>query len=190
MLQKVYDKFKPSQEKVWRRRNINIEQTSRKCKDHWKVQSNYFQKSAGFLYTVQTLFPLLLTLQTSADAIVRFTNIKEDGDIESHGKLLEREFMVHDKCYREYNRLPKDETVRCLRFHIKNVNAKYYFFYHKRLQWFSWIFLSKTYLSTETTFLRYFSRPNRTTLFASQNIVLTKPFVLRCWNSSLYCESF
>ena len=129
------------------------------------------------------LFPRLLTLQTSADAIVRFTNIKEDGDIESHGKLLEREFMVHDKCYREYNRLPKDETVRCLRFHIKNVNAKYYFFYHKRLQWFSWIFLSKTYLSTETTFLRYFSRPNRTTLFASQNIILTKSFVLRCWNS-------
>ena len=62
------------------------------------------------------------TLLTSADAIVRFTNIK------SHGKLLEREFMVYDKCYREYNRLPKDETVRCLRFHIKNVNAKYYFF--------------------------------------------------------------
>ena len=73
------------------------------------------------------LFPRLLTLQTSADAIVRFTNIKEDGDIESHGKLLEREFMVHDKCYREYTRLPKDETVRCLKFHIKNVNTKYYF---------------------------------------------------------------
>ena len=73
------------------------------------------------------LFPRLLTLQTSADAVVRFT-IKEDRDIESHGKLLEREFMVHDKCYREYTRLPKDETVRCLKFHIKNVNTKYYFF--------------------------------------------------------------
>ena len=71
------------------------------------------------------LFPRLLTLQTSADAIVRFTNIKEDGDIESHGKLLEREFMVHDKCYREYTRLPKNETVRCLKFHIKNVNTKF-----------------------------------------------------------------
>ena len=163
------------------------------------MQNIYFQKSAGFLYSraikikCKKLSPRLLTLRTSADAIIRFTKMKEDGymlKIESHGKLLEREFMVHDKCYREYNRLPKDETVRCLRFHIKNVNAKYYFFYHKRLQWFSWIFLSKTYLSTETTFLRYFSRPNRTTLFASQNIVLTKPFVLRCWNSSLYCESF
>ena len=74
------------------------------------------------------LFPHLLTLQTSADAVVRFTNIKEDRDIDSHGKLLEREFMVHDKCYREYTRLPKDETVRCLKFHIKNVNTKYYFF--------------------------------------------------------------
>ena len=74
------------------------------------------------------LFPHLLTLQTSADAVVRFTNIKEDRDIDSHGKLLEREFMVHDKCYREYTHLPKNETVKCLKFHIKNVNTKYYFF--------------------------------------------------------------
>ena len=59
-------------------------------------------------------FPRLLTLQTSDDAIVRFANIKEDEDmlkIVCDGKLLEREFMVHDKCYREYTRLPKDETV-------------------------------------------------------------------------------
>ena len=67
------------------------------------------------------LFPPLLTLQTSADAIVRFTDIKEDGDmlkIVSHGKLLEMEFMVHRKyTYREYTHLPKDETV--------NVNIKY-----------------------------------------------------------------
>ena len=50
-------------------------------------------------------FRCLLNLQTSADAIVTFSNIKEDGDmlkIASHGKLLEREFMVHGKCYREY----------------------------------------------------------------------------------------
>ena len=76
------------------------------------------------------LFSCLLTLPLSADAIVIFTNIKEDGDmqkIESHGKLLEREFMVHDKCYREYTRLLKDETVRSLKFYIKNVNTKYYF---------------------------------------------------------------
>ena len=53
----------------------------------------------------KNLFPRLFTLQTSADAIVSFTNIKEDGDmleIEPHGKLLERKFMIHDKCYREY----------------------------------------------------------------------------------------
>ena len=43
----------------------------------------------------------------------------------SNGKLLERELMVHDKCYREYTRLPKDERVRCLMFHIKNGNTKY-----------------------------------------------------------------
>ena len=74
------------------------------------------------------MFPRLLTLQTSADATVKFTNMKEDGDIKSHGKLLERKFMVHDKCYREYSRLPKDETVRCLKFHNKNANTRYYFF--------------------------------------------------------------
>ena len=80
------------------------------------------------------LFPRLLTLQTLADAVVRFTDIKEDRDIESHGKLLEREFMAHGERYREYTRLPKDEKVSCLKFYIKNVNTKYYFFYHKRLQ--------------------------------------------------------
>ena len=76
-------------------------------------------------------FPRLLTLQTSADAIIRFANIKEDEDmlkIVCDGKLLEREFMVHDKCYREYTRLPKDETVTCLTFYIKNANTKYLVF--------------------------------------------------------------
>ena len=76
-------------------------------------------------------FPCLLTLQTSADAIVRFANIKEDEDmlkIVCDGKLLERGFMVHDKCYREYTRLPKDETVRGLKFYIKNANTKYLVF--------------------------------------------------------------
>ena len=46
------------------------------------------------------LFPRLLTLQASADAIVRFTNIKEDGNmlkIVSHGKLLKREFYSSRK---------------------------------------------------------------------------------------------
>ena len=99
------------------------------------MQNNYFKKewrisiySGAIKIRYKKLFPRLLTLKTSADAIVRFANIKEVGDIESHGKLLEREFMVHGKCYREYTCLPKDETVRCLKFHIKNVNTKYYFF--------------------------------------------------------------
>ena len=76
-------------------------------------------------------FPCLSTRQTSADAIIRFANIKEDEDmlkIVCYGKLLERRFMVHDKCYREYTRLPKDETVRCLKFYIKNANTKYLVF--------------------------------------------------------------
>ena len=41
------------------------------------------------------------------------------------GKHLEREFMVYGKCYREYTRLPKAETVRYLKFHIENANTKY-----------------------------------------------------------------
>ena len=71
--------------------------------------------------------PRLLTLQTSTNPIVRFTNIKEDKNvlkIVCKCKLLEREFMVHDKCYREYTCLPNDETVRYLKFHIKNANTK------------------------------------------------------------------
>ena len=108
--------------------------TPRVCKGQWKVQNNYFKKSGGFIYSgainikYNKFFPCLLTLQTSADAIVRFTNIKQDGEIESHGKLLEREFMVHDKCYRVYTHLPKGEIVRYLKFLIKNVNTTYYFF--------------------------------------------------------------
>ena len=67
------------------------------------MQKNYFQKSAGFLHFYKKLFPPLLTLQTSADAIVRFTNINEDGnvlEIQPHDKLLERKFMIHEKYYR------------------------------------------------------------------------------------------
>ena len=69
-----------------------------------------------------------MTLQTSADAIVRFANIKEDEDmlkIVCDGKLLERTFRVHDKYYREYTPLSKDETVKCLKFHNKKANTKY-----------------------------------------------------------------
>ena len=72
--------------------------------------------------------PRLLTLQTSSDTTARFANIKEDEDmlkIVCDGKLLEREFMAHDKCCRDYTSLPKDEAVRCVKFHIKNANTKY-----------------------------------------------------------------
>ena len=163
MLQIVYDEFKHSQEEVWRGRNINVEQHQESAKISGRCKTIISKRVEDFYIK----WGNHSTLLTSADAIVRFTNIKKDGDIESHGKLLEREFMVHDKCYREYTRLPKDETVRCLKFHIKNGNTKYYFFTISTY--------NKTYLSTETTFLRNFSRPNRTTLFASQNIVSTKP---------------
>ena len=102
----------------------SVEVAKQLFQKEWKI--SIYTEAVKIKY--KKLFPHLLTLQTSADAVVRFTNIKEDRDIDSHGKLLEREFMVHDKCYREYTRLPKDETVRCLKFHIKNVNTKYYFF--------------------------------------------------------------
>ena len=61
-------------------------------------------------------FPRLLTLQTSADAIVWFADIKEDED------------MLKIVLHVEYTRLPKDETVRCLKFYIKNANTKYLVF--------------------------------------------------------------
>ena len=157
------------------------------------MQNIYFQKSAGFLYSraikikCKKLSPRLLTLWTSADAIIRFTNMKEDGymlKIESHGKLLEREFMVHDKCYREYTRLPKDETVRCLKFHNKNANTTYYFFtisaYNNFLEffWVKLIWVPKHHFWDIKQ-----HRTNRTTLFALQNIISNKPLVLGCWNS-------
>ena len=61
-------------------------------------------------------FSRLLTLQTSADAIFWFADIKEDED------------MLKIVLHVEYTRLPKDETVRCLKFHIKNANTKYLVF--------------------------------------------------------------
>ena len=76
------------------------------------------------------LFPHLLLQQTSADAIVRFTNIKKDGDwkLSPMIKLLESEFLTHDKCYRKYTRWPKDEAVRSLKLQARNVNTQNYFF--------------------------------------------------------------
>ena len=138
MLQIVYDEFKHSQEEVWRGRNINVEQHQESAKISGRCKTIISKRVEDFYIK----WGNQSTLLTSADAIVRFTNIKKDGDIESHGKLLEREFMVHDKCYREYTRLPKDETVRCLKFHNKNANTTYYFFtisaYNNFLEFF-WV---------------------------------------------------
>ena len=75
--------------------------------------------------------PVLLTFQMSADTIVRFANIKGGGEVlktVSDNKLLERELMVYNKCHRKYTCLPKDGTVRCLKFHIKKANTKYQVF--------------------------------------------------------------
>ena len=90
-----------------------------------------FKHSGAIKVKCKMQFPRLLTLKSSVDAIVRFANIKEDEDmLESVcvGKLLERGFMVHDKCYRKYTRLRKDGTVRYFKFHIKNANIKYLVF--------------------------------------------------------------
>ena len=84
----------------------SVEGAKQLFQKEWRI----YIYSGAIKIKYKKLFPRLLTLQTSAEAIVRFTNIKGDGEIESHGKLLEREFMVHDKCYREYARLPENET--------------------------------------------------------------------------------
>ena len=134
MLQTVYDEFKHTQEEVWREGTSTLKNT-KSVQRSVEGAKQLFQKEWGlYIYSgaikikYKKLFPRLWTLQTSAEAIVWFAKIKEHGEIESHGKLFEREFMVPDKCYKEYNRLPKDETVRYLKFLIKNVNTTYYFF--------------------------------------------------------------
>ena len=85
-----YKKFTMSSDITKRRgRNINVEQHQESAKISGMCKTIKYKK----------LFPRLLTLQTLADAIFRFTNIKEDRDmleIASHGKLIEREFMDHD----------------------------------------------------------------------------------------------
>ena len=43
------------------------------CKDQWKVPSNYFQKSAGFLYTVEQ--PKLNKKQETVPKFVEPANI-------------------------------------------------------------------------------------------------------------------
>ena len=74
----------------------------------------------------------LLTLQTSADAIVRFTNIKEDGDIEFHGKLLQKGslwFMTN----------ATGNIPAYLKFHIKNVNTKFTISTYNNFLEFFWV---------------------------------------------------
>ena len=97
--------------------NTKRVQRSGEClRQLFRKESRICIYSGAIKIKYKKLLPRLLTLPKSADAIVSFTNTKKNGDmlkIVSHGKLLEREFMVHDKCYREYTCLPKDETVRC-----------------------------------------------------------------------------
>ena len=144
------------------------------------------------------LFRRLLTLQTSVDAIVRLTNIKEGGDIlkiVSHGKFLEREFMVRDKCCREYTRSTKDVTVRWLKFHIKNVNTKDEVFftisvYNSFLEifWVKLIWVIKHHFWDTKQ-----RRPSRTTLLASQSIRFTiLKFLILLWKfrSSFVAKSY
>ena len=83
-----------------------VQRSMEGAKELFQKKWRIFIYSGAIKIKYKKLFPRLLTLQTSADAIVRFTNIKEDGGMlkfEPHGKLLEREFMVLvlDKCYRE-----------------------------------------------------------------------------------------
>ena len=85
------------------------------AKQFFPKECRIFLYSRAIKIKYKKLFQRLLTLQTSADAMVRFTNIKEDGEIMkivSHGKLLEREFMDHSKCYMEHTSLPKYETMK------------------------------------------------------------------------------
>ena len=153
------------------------------------MQKNYFQKNAGFLYIVERwklntrkcshfCWPCK---QTSADPTVRFTNINEDEDMlknVSHGKPLEREFMVHHKSCKEYTCLLKDETVRYLKFHIKNLNSFSSFFTINAYNNFLEVFCVKLiWLLKHHFWDTKWCRPNRTTLFASQNLISTKPFV-------------
>ena len=109
--------------------NTNRVQRSVECAKQFFWKEFWISVYSGAIkIKCNILLPCLLTLQTSADVIVRFTNVKKDRDmlkIVSQGKLLKREFMDHGKHYKEYTCLPKDETVRCLKYQIKNVNVKY-----------------------------------------------------------------
>ena len=102
MLQTVYDEFKHSQEEVWREGTSTLNNTKRVqrsvegAKQLFQKEWRIYIYSGAIKIKYKKLFPRLLTLQTSADAL-RFTNIKEDGEIEFHDKLSEREIMIHDK---------------------------------------------------------------------------------------------
>ena len=70
----------------------------------------------------------LLSLQTWADAIAKFTNIKEDQDmpkIVSDGKLLERDFMFHENATENvpaYQRMKQQDPWS---FTSENASTKY-----------------------------------------------------------------
>ena len=111
MLEIVYDEIKHShkgkENQSWTTPtecNKRVQRSVEGTKKLFPKECRISIYSGAIKIKYKNLFSRLLNLQTSADAIVRFTNMKEDGDmleIEPHGKLLERKFMIHDKCYRD-----------------------------------------------------------------------------------------
>ena len=104
----------------------NFQSLLRECEGQGKMQNNYFQNTAWFVNIVEQ--SKSNPRSSSHVCLPCKHQLMQLLKIVCDDKLLEREFMVHDKCYREYTRLPNDETVRCLKFHIKNANTKYLVF--------------------------------------------------------------
>ena len=126
----VYDEFKHGQEKAWKGRNINVQQHQESAKQLFPRECGISRYNGAMKYKYNNFSHVCWSCKHQLVLLSDSPRTMEDWDgdmlkIVSHGKLLEREVMVHEKCYREYTRLPKDETVSCLKLHIKNVNTKY-----------------------------------------------------------------
>ena len=99
-------------------RNINI--NTEQHQESVKISGRCKTISAGFLYTVEQ--PKLNARNCSQVCWPYKHQLMLLSDSLTSRKMGHAEMV--DKCYREYARLPKDETVQCLKFHIKNVNIK------------------------------------------------------------------
>ena len=91
MLQIGYDEFIAKRKSEGERTSTfnNAKRVQRSVEGAKQLFQNEWKNSiygGAIKIKYKKLFPRLLTLQTSADAIVRFTNIKEDEVIEPHGK--------------------------------------------------------------------------------------------------------